>query len=146
MILHVTAGSTPVEVYVHGEAGAAEHLSIGPHAAAPADAPAATDGSRRWLLAMAALVALVSGGAGYRLGAAPSGEPRRDAAYREDGRAPQRPLPAYVPEAPQAAEVPTAVARALAQPPVVTPPPAAVPTTNQPRAGSGGPRNPFGLE
>ena len=161
MILHLTTGSVPVEVHVHGEFGAAEHITIAARTDAPvATAPAPARG-RPWLLAAIPVAAVLAGFGGYQMGAtAPGQDARRLAAYHNDDlRPPQQvlgtarnspePIPRTIPRADATAatlpEVPAAVAQLLAQPPAVTPPPG-VPASAAPQPTAAGGRNPFGLE
>ena len=163
MILHLTAGSVPVEVHVHGEFGETEHITVAPRTDAPAviePAPAPARG-RRWPLAAMPLAAVLAGFGGYQVGVtAPREDARRLAAYRNDdlhipqqvhvpARSLPEPIPRTIPRADATAatlpEVPAAVAQLLAQPPAVTPPPG-VPASAAPQPTAAGGRNPFGLE
>ena len=162
MILHLTTGSMPVEVHVHGEFGETEHITVAPRVEAPATTAPAPARGRPWLLAAIPVAAVLAGVGGYQMGAtAPGQDARRLAAYHNDDlRLPQQvhgtarsspePIPRTIPRADATAaappEVPAAVAQLLAQPPAVTPPQGvSIPATaSQPTAGSG--RNPFGLE
>lgn len=161
MILHLTTGSMPVEVHVHGEFGATEHITVAPRTDAPAVTAPAPARGRPWLLAAIPVAAVLAGVGGYQMGAtAPRGDAGRLAAYHNDDlRSPQQvhvparnspePIPRTLPRSDAAAaappEMPAAVAQLLAQPPAVTPPPGvSAPAAPQPAAAGG--RNPFGLE
>ena len=166
MILHLTTGSVPVEVHVHGEFGETERLTVAPRFDAPASAPpaaAAPAPSRRWPMVVTPVVALMASFIGYQVGAtSPRDDVRRIASVREDLRLPQ---PAYIPAAQEPAvqvarrvpqlqsapagptEVPPEIAQLLAQRPAVSPPLAAAPLPEpgpRPAPPAGG--NPFGLE
>ena len=162
MILHLTTGSMPVEVHVHGEFGETEHVTVAPRVDAPATTAPAPARGRPWLLPAIPVAAVLAGFGGYQMGAtAPREDARRLAAYRNDdlhvpqqAHVPARSLPESIPrtmprsDAAAAAppEVPAAVAQLLAQPPAVTPPSSvSVPVTASHPAAAGG-RNPFGLE
>lgn len=169
MILHLTPGSTPVEVHVHGEFGETERLTVAPRFDVPASAPPAapippapTPG-RRWPVAIAPVVALLAGFIGYQVGAtSPRDDVRRLASVKEDLRLPQ---PSYIPAAREPAvqvarrvpqlesapagptEVPSEIAQLLAQRPAVSPPVAAAPLPEpRPRPAPPAGGNPFGLE
>ena len=161
MILHLTTGSMPVEVHVHGEFGATEHITVAPRIDAPATTAPAPARGRPWLLPAIPVAAVLAGFGGYQMGAtAPREDARRLAAYRNDDlRIPQQvhgtarnspdsilhTIPRADTTAAAPLEVPAAVAQQLAQPPAVTLPPGVpVPTASQPAAVGG--RNPFGLE
>lgn len=159
MILHLTPGSTPVEVHVHGEFGETERLTVAPRSDAPASTPPTLPTpipGRRWPLVAVPIVALLAGVIGYQTGASSRNDARRLASVRNDLRLPQPPTipqvrdtPVQVPlRAPQLdsapvgpAEVPPAITQLLTQPPAVSPRPEPVPRPASP-AGS----NPFGLE
>lgn len=162
MILHLTLGSEPIEVHVHGEFAATRHVTLAPRLVSPALSAPARAHSRRWPLAALPIVALLASAAGYHMGStALVKEVNSLVAQRDDDRrlrqsladafrSPDGPLLRTLPPANAATtaqpDVPAAVAQVLAQPPAVTPAPGTPgpATALQPPAPGG--RNPFGLE
>ena len=139
MILHLTPGSEPIEVHVHGEFGATRHITVAPHLVSPALSAPAQPRGRRWPLAALPIVAVLASAAGYHMGStALVKEVNSLVAQRDDDRRlrqnladafrnPDGPILRTVPPANAATtarpDVPAAVAQVLAQPPAVTPAP-----------------------
>ena len=135
MIIHLATGQ-PVQLHIHAADGGQPPLIIAAAPAPVASSPASTEAGRANRLVALALVAATFGLGGYYLAPASratSPAPVIDADY---GIAPM-PAP---PQAPVPA-VPPAFLREMAQPPVVTQPPAPVPPASQRATG-----NAFGLE
>jgi len=135
MIINLATGQ-PVQLHIHTEDGDPPPLIIAAPPAPAAFSRANTEPGRTHRLAALALVAATFGLGGYYLAPASratSPAPVIDADY---GIAPM-PAP---PQAPVPA-VPPAFLREMAQPPVVTQPPAPVPPASQRATG-----NAFGLE
>ena len=131
MILHLTSGSTHIELRIHAEDGAAPVLALA--AGTPQGSVVEAEGRSRFgggrFMSFALVAAIGFGIGGYVL------------TPRSKATAPARPsLANNAPEVGAAAPLPPPLLRGLNQPPVVTPPPG----LSAPAARPGG--NPFGLE
>ena len=129
MIIHLATGQ-PVQLHIHTEDGDPPPLIIAAPAAAAASSMASTEPGRTNRLVALALVAATFGLGGYYLAPASRATSPAPVIAADYDIAPMPAPP-----------VPPAFLREMAQPPVVTQPPAPVPPAGQRATG-----NAFGLE